>query len=117
MTCTLWTSGNPDFRTRDEYNARHLVTAVHYDRFQWEAIDFRGMILGFFSPFYCFNFCSLKTELCSYSVVVFYDADGTAAANLYTILYRAFNKVKSMGVSSKLYANIFGYSNCFLVSA
>ena len=37
-------------------------------------------------------------ELCSYSVIVFYDEDGTAAANLYTILHRAFNRLRDMQV-------------------
>ena len=38
------------------------------------------------------------SELCSYSVIVFYDEDGTAAANLYTILHRAFNRLREMQV-------------------
>ena len=63
---------------REEYDDTHLVTAVHYERFAWETMEF--------------------AELCSYSVIVFYDADGTAAANLYTILHRSFNRLKGMQV-------------------
>ena len=64
---------------REEYDDSHLVTAVHYERFEWDAIEF--------------------AELSSYSVVVFYDADGTAAANIYTVLYRAFNRLRDMQVT------------------
>ena len=65
---------------REEYDDSHLVTAVHYERFAWETMEF--------------------AELCPYSVIVFYDADGTAAANLYTILYRSFNRLKDMQVGN-----------------
>ena len=64
---------------REEYDDSHLVTAVHYERFDWETMEF--------------------AELCSYSVIVFYDADGTAAANIYTILHKAFNRLKDMQVT------------------
>ena len=69
-------------RIREEYDESHLVTAVHYERFAWETMEF--------------------AELCPYSVIVFYDADGTAAANLYSILYRAFNRLKDMQVRGYL---------------
>ena len=64
---------------REEYDDSHLVTAVHYERFDWETMEF--------------------AELCSYSVIVFYDADGTAAANIFTILHKAFNRLKEMQVT------------------
>ncbi len=67
-----------DFRSREEYDESHLVTAVHHDRFDWASVDY--------------------SDLAAYSVVVFYDFDGTAAANLFSGLYNAFNRVKEMGV-------------------
>ncbi len=61
-------------RNRNEFDERHLLTAKHFETLTWNMVEY--------------------PELESYSVVVFYDYDGTAAANIYSILYKAFNTLK-----------------------
>ena len=56
----------------------------------------------------CFSFFpsihpSIHPDLCSYTVIVFYDGDGTTAANLFSILHRAFKYLKKIGVSTYEY--------------
>jgi len=53
-----------DFRTLEEYQNSHILTAVHHSHIRWDASTMR--------------------DLQKYSYVVFYDHDGTAAANIYS---------------------------------
>ena len=32
-----------DFRTKEEYNDGHLLTAIHYESFTWDMIEYPGM--------------------------------------------------------------------------
>ena len=45
-------------------------------------------------------YTALISDFCNYSVIVFYDHDGTAAANILSILFRAQRKLKNFGVRS-----------------
>ena len=65
-------------RSRDEYEESRLVTSTHYESLSWNMIE-----------------CP---DLCPYSVVVFYDHDGTAAANVLSVLHRAFKALKKRQV-------------------
>jgi len=53
-----------DFRTIEEYKKSHILTAVHHSHMRWDT--------------------STMTDMQKYSYVVFYDHDGTAAANIYS---------------------------------
>ncbi len=68
-----------DFRTREEYDESRLATSVHYESLTWDMIDSREVADR-------------------YSVVVFYDQDGTAAANVLSVLQRAYKALKKRQV-------------------
>ena len=69
---------SPGERTKDEYEESRLLTSTHYESLSWNMIE-----------------CP---DLCPYSVVVFYDQDGTAAANVLSVLHRAFKALKQRQV-------------------
>lgn len=59
-----------DFRTWDEYSHSHIHTAFHHKEFRWDS--------------------STIEDLRKYSLIVFYDHDGTSAANLHSSCNLAF---------------------------
>jgi len=67
-----------DFRTIEEYRESHLWTAIHHSFIRWDM--------------------STLQDLQKYSYVIFYDHDGTAAANIYSHISATFAKLTAAGI-------------------
>lgn len=67
-----------DFRSLEEFEESHVHSAMHFTAIPWDAVTF-------------FDFAS-------YSLIVFYDFDGTAAANIYSVLFRARQRLKKLRI-------------------
>jgi len=61
-------------RTREEYDECRLPTAVHYESLTWDMVRDDPRVM-------------------SYSVIVLYDDDGTASANVLSVMFRAFKVI------------------------
>ena len=72
-----------DFRTRGEFEASHILTAVHHSKFRgrWASNVIQQLLSGF-------NF------------VVFYDHDGTSAANNQSPIHEALDKLTKQNVGA-----------------
>eukprot|EP00095_Tigriopus_kingsejongensis_P004571 maker-scaffold462_size163801-snap-gene-0.54 protein:Tk04571 transcript:maker-scaffold462_size163801-snap-gene-0.54-mRNA-1 annotation:"dual specificity protein phosphatase 1-like" len=68
-----------DFRSYEEYEQSHIHSAIHFSEISWENVN-------------CHDFLS-------YSLLVFYDFDGTSAANIFSVLFRAKQRLKRVSVS------------------
>lgn len=73
-------------RCREDYEEDHLVTATHFESLSWDMVESPG--------------------LCRHSVVVFYDHDGTSAANVLSLLYKAFRALKRRQVGHELVTSL-----------
>jgi len=62
-------------RLREEYDTCRLPTAVHFESLSWDMVD--------------------DPRVMAYSVIVLYDEDGTAAANVLSVMFRAFRALKA----------------------